>query len=129
MTSSPLSPVAWDAEPTDFPGHPVATIAFDRAAWTRIGARFAPFDHELGEVAYEATGSVDHGRVRFRVVDHSEDTTYLLADPRDEDGVQRVLAGLRAIGVQPEDVLERLPWVEPAVRRRATRPASAVRTN
>jgi hypothetical protein len=111
MTSSSLSPVVWHAEPVDFLGHPVATIAFDRPAWTRIGAQFAPFDHELGEVAYEATGSVDRGRVPFRVIDHGEDTTYLIADPRDQEGVELVLAGLHAIGVRPEDVLERLPWV------------------
>lgn len=108
MTSSPVDSVAWDAEPKWFPADPMATIALDRPAWSRLGARFAPFDHELGEVAYRATGSIDDGRVPFGIVDHSEDTTYLVADPRDEEGLEAVLAALETIGVAPGQVLERM---------------------
>ena len=123
MTSSPINAVTWDAEPQWFLADPIATIALDRAAWTRLGASFGPFDHELGEVAYRASGSVEGGRVPFAVADHSEDTTFLLVDPRDEEGVELVLAALETVGVAPDLVLERLPGVYSGIDREVPRTA------
>lgn len=72
--------IAWDAPGRSLAANPGATLALDRHAWERLGARFSAVDDGQGERPNLATGSMSTsgGPVPFGVLDYGESTTYLL---------------------------------------------------
>ena len=111
MTSTRIDAITWHERPRSFAADPVATIAMDGMAWTRLGARFAPVDDPLGGTARRATATAD--ALSFGVLDHGEDTTFVVAPPGDWT-IPSLLTALRHAGVRPNAVLEILPAAPPA---------------
>lgn len=123
MATTRTSAITWHERPRSFAADPAATIALDEAAWTRLGARFASLDDELGDTARRATATVtaNDGSLSFGVLDHGEDTTFVLVPPGDWTA-STLLAALREAGVRPVDVLELLPAPPPGAAREASEP-------
>lgn len=127
MISPRIDTITWHERPRPFAADPVATIALDAAGWARMGARFAPFEDELGGMARRATGSATAAgaTVPFGVLDHGEDTTFLVLAPGSAS-VAFLLSALSEAGLPQEDVLETLPAAPP---RPPAAPSSPARTN
>jgi hypothetical protein len=101
--------ITWHRALEPLPGDPIATVALDRGAWEARGASFFDGEDPIGGVTRIANGVAKLGELvaPFAVVDHDEDTTFVVAA---DDASDAVLDALVAVEAVSEDaVLERLP--------------------
>ena len=87
MRVSRIPSITWHEPGGRVAADPGATLALDRTAWERLGARFAPVDDGQGENPGLATASLStkEGPVTVGVLDYGESITYLLVPgARDE---------------------------------------------
>jgi transcriptional antiterminator NusG len=106
--------ITWDPAAQDVAADPAATLALSRGQWEALGAHFEPTEDVLGGTARIATGVVQANEpVRFAVLDHDAETTFLLVEGSYLEHDEQVTVVLQALVaehlVAADQILERLP--------------------